>query len=280
MDTIKLPLKYRFPQIDVKNPKYGFIYKKYLTTFFGDTNGNILYKKYVTYIKNLYSENIMNDSLDIIQGKCDTKNLAIYYLTNLDGNCLFETILKTGLFGNLCIEELRHGIAFIMMLYKDTKNFFPNEENSLSELFDILNSGEAEIKYVIDDKTKKLVNYTYKVMCTDISSMTSWSRLPTEIILMVLSFIYKIKFVIINDKDSEYESVINVWDNTIIPDTEIKTVYLGHIYEYHYVAIKEKEEEVGILHYTNSLNIIKKFIDSIEESVYNCIKENHPQLLK
>lgn len=50
------------------------------------------------------------------------------------------------------------------------------------------------------------------MMCQDLVSNSSWTRLPMELILMVISNIFNLKFVIINDSD-DYETVICYTDD-------------------------------------------------------------------
>lgn len=276
-----LPEKYKFPisHQGEKPQLYNRRCVTYLKNNFGTELGTKLYKMFVNYMKNLMSEILMNNALKQIQTKCDQQNINISCITKLDGNCLFESIISTGVCGNISIIELRKGIAFIMKTFKNMKNFFPTEESSLCELFDILNSGDAEVKHVIQDNDKQKIEYTYEIMCNDLCVLTSWCRLPTEIILMVISFLYKLKIIIINDKDSNWESVINVWDNTILPETSITTIYLGHVTECHYVALKinnnnnniidnNVDKNVDITYYNESAIKLSTFIKNIETHLF------------
>lgn len=49
-------------------------------------------------------------------------------------------------------------------------------------------------------------------MCQDLVSKNSWTRLPMELILMVMSSILNLEFIIINDKD-DYETIICYTDD-------------------------------------------------------------------
>ena len=281
---MELPTQFKFPQINGEKKLVNY-YKKcgqYLKKYFGP-NAPILYKKFIILMKNAISEERNNAALDKIQNKCKIDNLRISHLTELDGNCMFESIIKTGACGDISIAELRSGIAFIMTIYKDTKNFFPNQESSMSELFDLLNTGDGEVNNVIKSDDNSIVKYTYDIMCKDLCVITSWYRLQTHLILMVVSFLYKLKICIINDEESELKYIINVWENSIIPENEIRTIYLGHITECHYVPICENNNDnleiEPIMHYTGEMKKLEDFIKGIEESLYNTIKMYHPHLL-
>ena len=115
-----------------------------------------------------------------------------------------------------------------MYLYKDTKGFFDNQPDlSLSELFSFTN----EIEYVTN-KDNKLYKYTYKTMCCDLTNRYSWSRLPTQLMCMVISKLLNVNISIINDSNT-YITNINETDKS----HSVRDVYIGHIGECHYIPL-------------------------------------------
>ena len=130
------------------------------------------------------------------------------------------------------ITSLRHTLSLILHLYKDYPSFIPNNSNTLHELFDMIN----EIEYVKCNNTH--YSYTYDTMCQDVSNNYSWNKLPTELILMVISYVYKLEIIILNNL-GEYENKIN----TAIGQT--RQVYLGHVQEAHYFPVIPTAEGNG-----------------------------------
>jgi len=73
--------------------------------------------------------------------------------------------------------------------------------------------------------------------------------LPTELILMFISYLYKIRIIIINNT-SEYENVIDMNSEQV---NDVKNVYLGHLGESHYVPVdlleNKNENQKQLLYY-------------------------------
>ena len=110
--------------------------------------------------------------------------------------------------------------------------FFPYLNQSLKDIF--INSND--IISVFDKNEEKSYKYNYDMMLVDLYSKHSWSRLPTELILMVISRIYKIQILIYHN-NSTYVSKVNVWENCdYISPTIIR---LGQLNEEHYVPITQ-----------------------------------------
>lgn len=174
----------------------------------------------------------MNACIKILHKRAQEKQLYIPYLTQLDGNCMFESLQYYNFFNN--IEDFRKNIATMFLLYRDKKYLFKNQENTLEELFYFTN----EIESVMDPKTYKIYKYTYDMMCIDLWNNKNWSRLPTQLIMMIISYFYDIKFIIIND-DNDYETIIYCGNDENI----CLNIYLGHITESHYVPLAECKNE-------------------------------------
>lgn len=208
-------------------------------------------------LENYRAEKYMNHMMDGLFEQCTKKQIYfVPMLTSLDGNCLFESLIYHQIGSS--VIQLRRSLSLIMYMYKSYKGFLPNNELSLEELFDNTN----EIEYVVckkkqgDEVTKEFYKYTYNVMCQDISNNHSWSRLPTEIILMVLSYIYKLEFIIIGST-SDYINKVNMYENnTNVID--LKKIYLGHLGESHYVPIDilNEDEELEPLYYNEAKNAL------------------------
>ena len=142
---------------------------------------------------------------------------------------MFESLVYHKI-GNT-IDELRKSIAHLMYIFQDYPNFFPYQEQTIRQMFTNTN----DVKYVLCKSEKKMYKYTYNIMCQDLAHNTSWTRLPTQIILMVISRLHQIDISIISDVTG-WEYVIN--EN----DGEDKTIYIGHLGEYHYVPLCKRED--------------------------------------
>ncbi len=203
-------------------------------------------------------ENNINRKIKEMYDICKKKNMYISKLTNMDGNCLFESLNYHNI--GFDVLSLRAGLATLMYFFKTTKNFFPHLDSSLEELFNSYN----EVEYVytakevqIDGEKDRIIEfykYTYNVMCQDLMNESSWSKLPTQIILMVISYLYKVNIVIINNVN-EYEMNINVYES-IQNKPAIKTIFLGNLGESHYLPIDilKENEEVNALAYTYAID--------------------------
>lgn len=231
-----------------------------------------------------------NKMLKGLYEQCLKKNLRFYVplLTHLDGNCMFESLTYHGICENhLQLRYIISTILFLFSDYKETlpngkfKGFLPNTDLSLSEMFTMTNEIDYVLtrKYVGGDCIKQFYKYTYNVMCQDVASMYSWSKLPTHLIMLVISYIYKLELVIISNT-GEYEHKINAYDSSPIKP-ELKTIYLGHLGESHYVPLDvlKVDEELEPLFYTDAKNNlvdwgyevesikVKNYLDEINKEI-------------
>lgn len=177
------------------------------------------------YIIDYMEEIQLNESMTELRVNINKKNLCIGHLTDLDGNCLFESLKYHKLFDNEL--EFRRKISTLMMIFKNEKNIFANQEESLEDLFNMSNYEE----YVYVKKSQKMYKYTFELMCYDLSLDKSWNRLPTELLLMFISLICKTKIIILSNQN-EYAIEI---DKSELENPN--TIYLGHINESHYVPL-------------------------------------------
>ena len=153
--------------------------------------------------------------------------LYIPKLTSNIGNCLFESLEILG-YGDA--EQIRKNVSAIMTLSSKDELFFPHIHQSLRNIF----TNSNDIATVFDKDEERAYKYNYDMMLVDLYSKHSWSRLPTELILMVISRIYKIQILIYHN-NTAYISKVNVWDDMPIIDS----IKLGQLNEEHYVPIKQ-----------------------------------------
>tara|TARA_Y100000780_G_C13691159_1_gene419626 strand:+ start:4075 stop:4854 length:780 start_codon:yes stop_codon:yes gene_type:complete len=179
-------------------------------------------------------EKIENKKLFNLYDIIEKNNLTISKLTPHDGNCLFESLIYHGLATD--VDSIRRGLAYVMFQFKDYNNFFPTQETSLNELFNMTN----EIEYVVCSNDENLYKYSFETMCQDLADDRSWDKLPTEIILMTISLIYKVKIIIYNNQN-DWKNEINIWDGT---EHQVKDIYIGHLLETHYLPLNKFNEDV------------------------------------
>lgn len=215
----------------------------------------------------------MNKHMVGLYKQCEQKKLFVPMLSELYGNCMFESLLYHNVSNST--RELRSVLSLVLYLYKDFKGFLPCVDDSFKEIFDRLN----EIEYVelIDDHRnndyheKKYYKYTFNVMCQDITNKYSWSRLPTQLILLLVSFLYRLEIIIINNH-SDYEHKINAFEALQNDEKPmLRTIYLGHINESHYVPLDVIKDDIDVmpLYYTESKANFKKWVNQMESIKIN-----------
>ena len=153
--------------------------------------------------------------------------LYIPKLTSNVGNCLFESLEILG-YGDA--EQIRKNVSAVMTLSSKDELFFPHIHQSICNIF----ANSNDIATVLDKDEEKAYKYNYDMMLVDLYSKHSWSRLPTELILMVISRIYKIEILIYHN-NTQYITKINVWGDMPI----VAIIRLGQLNEEHYVPIKQ-----------------------------------------
>ena len=227
------------------------------------------------------AERYMNEMLNGLYEQCAKKNLFVPMLTNMDGNCMFESLVYYKIAKN--VKELRLSLSLMMYMYKDYKGFLPDTDDTLNDKFNMMN----EIEYVVNRKKEngvpgKIINdfytYAYNVMCQDLSNMHSWSRLPTQLIMIVISYIYKLEIIVISNNGS-YEHKINAYE-TSKKNVKLQTVYLGHLGESHYVPLDvlQNDEEIVQIYYTESKQKLIEWATKMEEIKINNYYEDLKKL--
>jgi hypothetical protein len=184
-------------------------------------------------IENVRHEKCFNDEITKLHNIAKLKGYYVSKLTNLHGNCLFESFE----FLNICenTDYMRHGIAHLMLMFRDYKGIIQGDTRTIEELFNDTN----EIEHILCRNEDRAYKYNYYAMCQDLASDFSWTRLPTQLIMIFMSKIFNIKINIVSNL-SEYINVINANSDYDHP-TEIS---LGHIGESHYVPLMTRTDEL------------------------------------
>jgi hypothetical protein len=215
----------------------------------------------VYIIEDFKAERHMNEQLEILYDQCSKYNMFVPILTNLDGNCLFESLVYFGIAET--IEILRNSMAYLMYIFKDYKNLLPGVEYSLKEMFDFTNDIEVVFSVFKNPETHEkhynFYKYTYDTMCKDLTNLCSWSKLPTEIIMRLMSYLFNIEFVILHNNTGHFTNV-NVYSELPVSNRPpMQKIFLGLIGESHYVPIDilKPKEEIDPMFYMEGK---KKFI--------------------
>lgn len=233
--------------------------------------GRQLTRNEMFILQDYKAEKCMNKMMDELYEQCMKKNkLYVPMLTNLDGNCLFESLIYYNISQD--VLELRKLLSLIMYIYKDYQGFLPGSELTLQELFNFQTDNEIEHvicknKSTSDDHV--YYKYTYNVMCQDLSNNHSWTRLPTQLLLLVISYVFKLEIIIIRNSSS-YETVINAYES-LTNKPELKTIYLGHLAEAHYVPIDIffDDETIDPMYYNDAKNDLIEWATKMEKIQIN-----------
>lgn len=198
-----------------------------------------------------------NESLMRIQAKALSDGLHIPCLTGLVGDCMFESIEKTGLCNDKKI--FRQSVARLFFLFSDS-NVISSYNITLKETFDLFN----EIEYVYCHNTNRLYKYTYYTMCSDMYKDGSWSRLPTEIILTVISIFFKVRIHVYHD-NGHVNKICDVELNKILSNDDPScNIHIALVGENHYVPLVPKPHD-DIIKCPKYSNQLKKFLKWAQE---------------
>jgi hypothetical protein len=154
-------------------------------------------------------------------------NVYIPKLSVTNGNCLFDSLCYH--LTDINPIDLRKLVSNFMRIYKNF-NIFHTSELTLNDMFTFQN----DIEYLHDIKNDKVYKYTFDIMCSDLECETSWERLPTELILMCISYIYDAKISIYHN--NKHITQINSSENCV------KTIYIGLLNESHYIPLDIKKD--------------------------------------
>ena len=201
------------------------------------------------------------------------KNLYIPTLSVSDGNCLYDSIcykLKDNKPLKLIPTDIRNLVSNFMKLYKKYPGVFSSHNMNLTDMtLEDMFMCQNDIDYIYDKNTNKLYKYTYDVMCADLACDNSWQRLPVELILMCISFLYDVKIVICHDNGYMHEIITseNITD----------TIYLGLLGEFHYIPleIKKDTDEPDIIDY---IKIYNNYMDTFHAWIEQRVIEKKNKL--
>jgi hypothetical protein len=213
-----------------------------------------LTKKEKELIENTEDEYIMNRGIAKLIKKINNDNIYIPRLSVTDGNCLFDSICYH--LQEIEPLELRKLISNFMRIYKYFKGIFNFNELSLNEMFEFQN----EIEYLHDNDNDKLYKYTFDIMCSDLECEHSWKRLPTELVLLCVSYIFDIKINIYHDNGHMTE-ICSI-------ENPIKEIYIGLLGEAHYIPLNIKNDSdpddiFYIYQYNDYTDKYKKWIKKV-----------------
>lgn len=208
--------------------------------------GRQLLNEEIFILESVKAERAFNDKIKALNVNIKSKNLYIPRLTKLHGNCLFESLY----FFNICDEKflMRKGLAHLMYIYRNHKGLFnvddPNDSRTPKDIFRDTN----EIEFVLCREEDRAYKYSYEAMCQDLGNNYSWTRLPTQLIIMFISKFYNIRFEI----HSNVHTFVNVIDMNPNDLGVKRNIALGIIGESHYLPLHtrsgKREEEFELLH--------------------------------
>ena len=140
----------------------------------------------------------MNICLKLLNENALKDSLAVKQVTKLDGNCIFQSICDLGYSDSP--TQLRNSVALMLYKYRNYKGYFKSQPSMTpKELFDAFPQ-DAKPRKVINNGTFKIVDYTYKIMCRDLSFEGSWERIWVEFVFMTLSLMFDIQIKIYQDE--------------------------------------------------------------------------------
>jgi len=199
---------------------------------------------------NVKNECDTNKKIKAICQNVEKKNLKLKHLVSMSGNCFFDCLEYLKIIEPESCLEFKIMIGMIMLLFKDMKNFIPEQDLTLEEIFNNTN----EIEFVICKNTKKIYKYNYVAMCYDLMSdnNTSWTRLPTQMVIIVISTIMNINFNIYHN--TSYVSTIG--DNNTN-----KTCNLALLDEFHYLPLETCDNNKDNAECNNDMPIYRQYYD-------------------
>lgn len=230
----------------------------------------------ISILDDLRSETVFNEKIKALHIIAEKKGYYLPKLTKLHGNCLFESLA----FYNICSDrrEMRCAIATLLRYFKNHKGLF-NDPRSPKDIFNDIN----DVTKVLCKSEDRAYVYTYDIMCRDLANDFSWTRLPTQLILMFLSKLFNLSFTIVSNM-SEYAPVINENPEGQYPEP-IKVI-LGHIGETHYVPLyfRSGHPDENILLYHNDAKkryfqwakFMEQIVNDKQQKINNWSQETNP----
>jgi hypothetical protein len=213
--------------------KHDYTMDKYNPNIWREKVGRNLTKKEYEIIKDSRCEYRMNMKINEVQMRLNKIGFKISDLTDLEGNCMYESI---GFNVHEDIEVIKKKVSSSMKKWRNEPAIKGNDL-VLEELCMIYN----EIEFVkVNGKREK---YTFDLMVLDLLQDNGWQRMPTEILLHIISKIYNKKIIIFRNEGGSINVIDNIFiepestatddlENDIKDDTEdkvIDTVFKGMI---------------------------------------------------
>lgn len=196
-----------------------------------------LHNNEISLLKKLKTERLINNDIKKLYIKAEQNNMHIPILPYVDGNCLFSCLKYYGICND--IDEFKYELATIMLFFRDKKNFIPGDDRNLKEAIE----DTLELHFVVCENTGKMYKYDYNAMCIDLLSNSSWNRLNTEILLMIMSIVLNLKFTIFHS-DNDHKTIICINENK-----NTFNIYLGLIDEFHYIPLDIKNRDTPNITY-------------------------------
>lgn len=194
--------------------------------------GRKLTKNDIALLEAVKEEKERNTTTKNFHDMVGNHGLYIAHLTNLVGDCMFESLEHAGLADHIM---LRRYLSILFILYGDYEDLIPGYNMKLKDVFTLTN----EKKYVVDKTNNKLYRYTYYTMCADMYNQGSWTRLPTQLILTIISIFFKVTIYVYHDNG--HVTIIDRRNDTQAPEHE-SNIYLGLICN-HYVPLAKYDSD-------------------------------------
>ena len=181
----------------------------------------------------------MNTCIKELSTNCFEYGLGVKNTTKLDGDCIFQSVCDLGYCGDK--QKLRTAVAVMLYEYRNYKGYFESQPSfTPKELFNTF-SQDNNIK-VIDDVRLKIIDYTYEVMCRDLSCESAWDRMYVEFVFITLSFMFDAEIRIYQDDTVAREEKETKKAKEISYKTNDKKKYkniirIGLLNNYHYVPL-------------------------------------------
>lgn len=226
-------------------------------------------------LRDVKYEMYMNQMLNGLHEMSHEKNLFVSALTGLYGNCMFESLNYHKIGDD--VKSLRQALSYFLYQFQDYPNIFPMQPTTLKEIFTWGN----EIEHVVCPQNEKFYKYTYNVMCQDLADDCSWTKIPTQLILMVISLLFEVEIVIVSNL-SDWENKINVWNE----EKKVKTIWIGHLGEHHYLPLDRIKEDqdvdtIDIILYRDAMDMFRKWTQYQVKQMYeqNKMLLDHKKML-
>jgi hypothetical protein len=230
-----------------------------------------LHKRDRKILKNAKNEKCDNESLQRIHARALQDNLYIPCLTELNGDCMFESMQHAG----LCVDKnyMRKSVGLLFFLFGNCK-LISGHDMTLKELFDMTN----DIQYVYCHNNDKLYKYTYYTMCSDMFTDGCWSRLPAELVLMMISIFFKVRFHVYHDNGHVAKICDIMLDNQLSETDPGSNIRVGLIGEHHYIPLVERNgnaQELKCPKYDTELRKFHKWAKEIARMIDQYNNRNH-----